>query len=97
LDETAAESGGADDKTTSESERRRKKNGVLPVLALPDRIAPAILERISRRGRAKAGSEFTQTRASSVTIGRCRKHCRRRNRGHANESHLILHAPKGAR
>jgi cysteine synthase len=37
-----------------------KKNGVLPVLALPDRVAPTILERISRRGGVKAGSEFTQ-------------------------------------
>jgi hypothetical protein len=45
------------------------KNGVLPVLALPDRVAPAILERISRGGEAKAGSEFTQTRAISGTIG----------------------------
>jgi hypothetical protein len=61
LDETAAESGGAAAKTTSESERRRKKNGVLPVLALPDRVAPAILERISRGGGTTAGSEFTQT------------------------------------
>jgi hypothetical protein len=67
LDEPSAESGGDGDTTTSESERRHERKRVLTALALPDRVAPMFVERISRGSGAKAGSEFTQTRALLIS------------------------------